>query len=168
MFDRILVPLDGSTLAESIFPSLLPLAQKLGSNIMLISVIDHGIEHGNEGGKEGGFEAHAAWAVDRLARGSVHTLERSITGVSAPGIQEYLAGVEGYLATKEVKAEGTFAYGKVAQEILAQGEATGCGLIAMSTRGRSGLERGILGSVTDASGARVANSGVGVQGGPDG
>ncbi len=142
MLDRILVPLDGSKLAESIFPSLLPLARKLGSNIVLLSV--------NERGSEGGFEAGPAGVVGRSARRPVQLLERSITSVSAPGIKEYLAGVEGYLARRGVRAERKFTYGKVAKEILAQGEATGCDLIAMSTRGRSGLERGLLGSVTDA------------------
>ncbi len=138
MFDRILVPLDGSDVAESIFPSLLPLAQELGSDLLLLSVI----EHGNES------EAEARTAREE-ARGSVRTLERSVTGIKASGIKEYLAGVEGYLAKRGVIATATCVYGKVAPEILVQGDAMGCDLIAMSTRGRSGLGRGILGSVTD-------------------
>ena len=88
MFDRILVPLDGSKLAESIFPSLLPLAQKLGSNLVLLLV--------NEGGNEDRAEAHPAGAVSRLAQGPMPTLERSVT---ASGIRGYLAGVAGYLAS---------------------------------------------------------------------
>ncbi len=143
MLDRILVPLDGSRLAESIFPSLLPLARKLGSNIVLLAVNEHGKERWNEGG----FEARPAGGK---GESPVQLLERSITGVIAPGIKEYLSGVEGYLARRGLRAESRFACGKVAHEILAQGEASGCGLIAMSTRGRSGLGRGLLGSVTDA------------------
>jgi nucleotide-binding universal stress UspA family protein len=61
----------------------------------------------------------------------------------------YLEEVARYLTVRRIEAEPVVAPGDAPQEILSQGREHGCDLIAMSTRGRSGLGRGLLGSVTD-------------------
>ncbi len=137
MFDRILVPLDGSELAESIFPYLLHLATSLDSELVMLSV------------NEGRDEERAVGVGVGEAEGWERGLRSRVAGIKSPGIKEYMADVEAHLLEKCVKAEGRFSEGKVAREILRQAEDNGCDLIAMSTRGRSGLERGLLGSVTD-------------------
>ena len=132
MYESILVPLDGSKTAEAILPSVVPLAQGLNARAVLLMVDgDAGPEV-----QEGEAESSGPVPVGTMEGGATH-------------LRTYLQGVEDYLAANGVEAESAVAAGGVSEEILAQAGKHGCDLIAMSTRGRSGLGRRILGSVTD-------------------
>jgi nucleotide-binding universal stress UspA family protein len=65
-------------------------------------------------------------------------------------MKAYLDSSANRLAESGIKATTAAATGDAAEEIVAYANEHGCDLIAMSTRGRSALRRGLMGSVTDA------------------
>jgi nucleotide-binding universal stress UspA family protein len=132
MYQKILVPLDGSKVAEAILPWVVWLARGFDARVTLLTVAPPGKEAGQPSPRVSG-------------PAGVETEERS-----ALEPIRYLEGVAQYLAMRHIEAEQVVASGDAPQEIMSQGRERGCDLLAMSTRGRSGLGRGLLGSVTDA------------------
>ena len=126
MFKRILVPLDGSKTAESALPYARTLAERLGADIELLEVIDVGEISGNASA------ATAALLNDARAR-------------SRP---------DQYLAETAKTFPGTSARWRVEQgsaasviiDLAAENKET---LIIMASHGRSGMQRWLLGSVTE-------------------
>ncbi len=124
MFSRILVPLDGSPLAEAILPEVMELAALHGAEVMLLRVA----------------LAHAFPGVNQ-------------TDVQVRAVEEaegYLAGVQQHLEARGLLVNCAVRYGHAAGEILEHAQARGATLIAMSTHGRSGIRRWVLGSVAEA------------------
>ncbi|MDA0262940.1 MAG: universal stress protein [Chloroflexi bacterium] len=133
MYEKILVPLDGSKTAETILPNVVRLALESRAKVVLLTV---DVPHAASG--RAGF----GWSEFGNA---MATLEK-------PGAQmkAYLDSAASMLEGMEVYATTATAAGNAAEEILAYATTHGCDLIAMSTRGRSALRRGLMGSVTDA------------------
>jgi nucleotide-binding universal stress UspA family protein len=122
--DRILVALDGSVLAEAAVWSALDLAGKNGATISLLRAA----------------EAHALPGTDKV--------EAQVTVIREA--EEYLAGVVRRLADRGFKrVEPHVWYGPAAAAIVEAATAQKADMIVMSTHGRSGLGRLILGSVTE-------------------
>lgn len=132
MYQKILVPLDGSKVAEAILPYVVWLARGFGARVTLLTVAPSRKETGQ-------------LSPGASGPASVVTMERLAIEPT-----RYLEEVARYLTVRRIEAEPVVAPGDAPQEILSQGREHGCDLIAMSTRGRSGLGRGLLGSVTDA------------------
>ena len=121
---RILVPLDGSPLAEAAIDAALDLRHGMPCTLMLVRAA----------------EAHVLPAVDPTDEqvGVVHEAE------------EYLDGVVQRLAGRGVKDVDTSVwYGPAAASIIEAAKLKKADLIVMSTHGRSGLGRLIMGSVTE-------------------
>ena len=130
--NTIILPLDGSHLAEKIFPHVIYLANRLRLEVVLIRT---------------------------------YTLPTTgyflATGVSPPAIGELGEKIKGeatdYLQAKveELRAEGiekvsfVAVEGKGPEEIIDLVRKTANNMVAMSTHGRSGIGRWVLGSVTD-------------------
>jgi nucleotide-binding universal stress UspA family protein len=123
MFARILVPLDGSDLAEAVLAEVSELATLHGAEVVLLRVA----------------LAHALPGVDQTEL-QVRAVEEA---------ESYLARVEGRLRARGIKAESAVRYGRAAEEILDHIESCGADLIAMATHGRSGIQRWVLGSVAE-------------------
>lgn len=121
MFKRILVPLDGSELAEGIIPLVEQLAKIHQGEVTLLRVA----------------LAHTFPGVDP----SDHEL-RVVNEA-----EEYLAKVEAKLKGVGVKVNSVVCYGHDAQEIVERAKFGNFELIAMSTHGRTGLGQFVLGSV---------------------
>jgi len=122
MFDRILVPLDGSTFAEAAFPAAIAVAERFGGEIRLLRVRPH------------------LWADEAME------LERALDQEA----WAYLADATTRLrAMTSVPVSSDSRRGNVAEEIIAEAE-TSHDLIVMTSHGRGGLSRIWLGSVTDA------------------
>lgn len=123
MFKKILVPLDGSKLAEKIIPQVEKIARCCQPEVHLFQVVvSYEIDPQKE--KE---------ERDRLLRGA----------------WEYLQKIATRLRKKRVKARAVVAYGKDAVQICDYARKHKFQLIAMATHGRSGLTRWALGSVAD-------------------
>jgi nucleotide-binding universal stress UspA family protein len=135
MYKRILVPLDGSPLAEQALPHAAFQAQQSGAEIVLLRVLGPLSEPSMAG------------------RGAV----RSAEAASAELARGYLEGVAAGLEQQGLAIRTETSEGKPYLEITRFAEEKGIDLIVMSTRGQSGLSRWLLGSVTDrvVRGARV-------------
>jgi nucleotide-binding universal stress UspA family protein len=122
---HILVPLDGSQHAAAALPYALTLARATDTYIRLLSVVAAPFPHA-------GFPSATANAGDR----------RHIEASTA-----YLESVAGTMRTHGLAVTTVVRHGNPADEILAASEDEECALIAMSTHGRTGLERLRIGSV---------------------
>jgi len=124
MFARILVPLDGSPLAEGILPEVAELASLHGAELMLLRVA----------------LAHTLPGVD-ATDAQVYAVEEA---------EGYLAEVERRLAPQGITVTRAVRYGRAAEEILDHAQVRRVDLIAMCTHGRTGILRLVLGSVAEA------------------
>jgi nucleotide-binding universal stress UspA family protein len=125
MIDRILIPLDGSDLAEQALPHGVLQARRFGAHIFLLRVV------------EPIPPAAAEWAVPP-------DLEAIQEGAAS-----YLAGIVKPLVKQGLRVDYCVRMGPPAETILAFARAEGVNLIAMSTHGRSGIGRWVYGSVAD-------------------
>ena len=133
MFEKILVPLDGSELAEGILPFASQLAKGLDIPMVLLAVIDHdALTQSLEAFPEG-------------ERPSPSQVSQAAETAAQKRLQEVAAG----LADDDVRASSVVVNGKPAEQIVRVADQEGCDLIAMSTHARPALARAILGSVTD-------------------
>ena len=132
MFEKILVPLDGSELAASILPLVEELAWTHKSSVVMLAVV-------------------------RPPHTTEYTRSEDLMALNQQSVEVLRSDAEAYLAARkgEWRPEGipvntkVIASSSVASTILDYAEANGIDLIAMSTHGRSGLGRWVYGSVAD-------------------
>lgn len=129
MYERVLVPLDGSRLAEGILPFILQIASPLDLEVVLIYVVRSIASQAIEGTRH--FTIDDVAARLREAR-------------------EYLAPVAANLRAGGVRVTADVRHGEPVAEIVAAARETEAGLIAMTTHGRSGFGRLLFGSVAEA------------------
>jgi nucleotide-binding universal stress UspA family protein len=123
MFSKILVPLDGSKLAEGILPQVEWLAKIHNGEVTLLRVA----------------LVHTFPGADPTQH-QVNVVREA---------EDYLAKVEANMKSVGVKVNSVVRYGHDAQEILDHAKERDVDLIAMSTHGRTGLTQFILGSVAN-------------------
>jgi nucleotide-binding universal stress UspA family protein len=137
VYDRIIVALDGSPLAEQVLPHVEALAEKFGSMLILV---------------------RATLSVEKVAA----LVEPSIGGVPVdPTLidetieseeheaETYLEHVANALRQRGIRVQTEHPQGVAAQVILGVARQANADLIALTTHGRSGLGRLIFGSVAD-------------------
>jgi nucleotide-binding universal stress UspA family protein len=124
MYDKILVPLDGSELAEVALPYAEELAGRLGSEGTLLYVSESA---------EGQYHRIPQFYMEETAK------------ATRRGAERYLEKPEG----KAIKVESAVLVGHPADEIVAYADKEDIGLIVMATHGRSGIKRLALGSVAE-------------------
>ena len=127
---RILVPLDGSPLAEEILEHALVLGRPLGARYSLLLVV-------NPLGLLGDLPPAVVHGVGSGAAAAHVEEARSYLAERARWLEDL--GLEA--ETKVVESE------RIADTILAESARQGCAFVAMATHGRSGLSRFVLGSV---------------------
>lgn len=120
---KIVVPLDGSTEAEEVLGDVKVLARMTSSTIHLVSVAEVLV--------------------------SAPGLEFAYGAVSIPDVKPYVTGVKDRLAGEGLKVVMESRVGFPAAEIIQYAADIGAGLIALTTHGRSGLRRVIMGSVAE-------------------
>ena len=152
MFTKVLVPLDGTEVSEGIIPFVEWLADGMKMGVVLARAVD--VHHMSDDS----FDS----ALGRILRGlgdGGRKLPSDSTADFEPWELELAARIEMELkapldriATRLSQAgiptETIAAYGSASETIIRVAQETGCDLIAMSTRGRSVLTSGLLGSVT--------------------
>jgi len=128
MYKDMLVPLDGSELAEVVFPYAKELAGRLDLNVVLLNVC--------RPQESQLLPMHRAY-VERVAELVLHQSEE----------------VQGKLDTqqrrKNIEVRAEVVTGPPAEEILRYADKNNCDLILIATHGRSGISRWAMGSVAD-------------------
>jgi nucleotide-binding universal stress UspA family protein len=136
MFERVLVPLDGSKVGEAALPVIEQLISKIPSGtkieVILIGVITL-LRH---------------WVVVGEASAPVSYTEDELT-IIKDRVSNYLEKTGDALKKKGVSVKIIVVSGNASDEILKAADQNSADLIAMSTHGRSGLRRLAFGSITD-------------------
>jgi nucleotide-binding universal stress UspA family protein len=130
MYERVLIPLDGSELAEAILPFAEQVAGPLDAEVVLLRVVE-------PPSPIAGLGANGVIGPDALF---LRQLEA----------KRYLEAVADRLAARGVRARAVLGLGTPASEIVETAKAERADLIAMTTHGRTGLRRAIFGSVAAA------------------
>ena len=123
MFKRLLVPLDGSRLAESVLPAAVMLAHKLGASVTLVHIIEKDAPH----------EVHGERHLTTFAEAEPY-LERIAREVFPEGV-----AVDWHVHTAEVE--------DITQGIVEHIEELHPDLIVMCTHGSGGLRDVLFGSI---------------------
>jgi nucleotide-binding universal stress UspA family protein len=122
VYERILVPLDGSTLAEAALPHALAVAQKTKAALRFVSVLEPS-------------------PVDR---------QDDWEAATRAWLEDYLEEIAGRVtAVTGVGASTAMLSGLVVEALLAEANACRADLIVLATHGRGAIAREWLGSVAD-------------------
>ncbi|HEY7033131.1 MAG TPA: universal stress protein [Thermomicrobiales bacterium] len=131
MYRRIVVPLDGSGLAEVALPQASELARLTGAPVHLLRVVDF-----TRLERYGPY----ALALEYAAAEPVLTDERAEA-------KAYLQDVQAQLDGEGLRADAEIRQGRVAREIVAALKPGD--LVVIASHGRGGLSRWLLGSVAE-------------------
>lgn len=144
MFKRILVPLDGSTLAERAIPHAEEFARIFGSSIMLLQVLDPTSFHEHPSPVD-----PLSWQI-RKAEADMY-MEGIAARIRAE-LNENPADAEGAQNQGKgpipTKVEYSIREGKAAENIVNFAQSEAIDLLVISTHGSSGLSRWNISSVT--------------------
>jgi nucleotide-binding universal stress UspA family protein len=129
MYKRVVVPLDGSAVAEGALPLILEVASALDLEVILLRVV----------------QWRPPEAIESGRYGIIDDLPTQIVKANA-----YLDSIVADLLERGARARSVVREGDPVREILAGAAEAGADLIAMTTHGRSGLGRLLFGSVAEA------------------
>ena len=129
MYTRILVPLDGSKLAEQVLPYVRVLAPALESQVHLVRVVEA--------------------PINEVALASRPKYYRGVLEAEAHRAEGYLADIAASLREDDLSVSSAVVDGRPAACIAAEAEREPGTIIAMSSHGRSGIARWLLGSVAN-------------------
>jgi nucleotide-binding universal stress UspA family protein len=133
MYRNILVPLDGSELAESVLPHVEAIAKGCRvKEIDLLKVIPH---------------LTTSYMIKDQRY--VEKLDEAVIGKERAETDVYLSKVRIGLEAKGLKVRTSVNLGDPATEITNHAETVGSDLIVMATHGRSGPSRWVYGSVAE-------------------
>ena len=135
MYNRILLPLDGSALAEKALPHAIAQAERFQAELILLKVLE-------------------LLPKDRRLSSSIVKATYDLTETLA---REYLAQVALNVQKHKIPVQAITVEGRPHAEIVQYAETNAVDLIVMSTHGYSGFGRWLMGSVADrvARGASV-------------
>jgi nucleotide-binding universal stress UspA family protein len=128
----VLIPLDGSELAESVLPAVAELAKKLSLEVVLVRA--YKIPYNAYASAEDYAAVDYEELLKSMREEAVAYFENKVAAVKKMGVEKV-----SYVAKE----------GFAADEIITVGRKTPNNLIAMCTHGRSGVKRWMLGSVTE-------------------
>lgn len=128
----VIVPLDGSELAESVLPAVTELVKKLDLDMILFRAFN--LPYGVYAGADGYYAVNFDQLIAEIKEEANAYLEKKTEELKRKGVEKVS------FLTKE---------GLSADEIISFGRQTPDNLIAMCTHGRSGVKRWVLGSVTE-------------------
>jgi len=128
MYKKILVPLDGSPLAEEVLPHAEALAKSEGAEIILLRVAVTPARY---------LFAHNPAEGNNI----IKMIEKEA--------KDYMKAEVTKLQNEGIKVTGVTRDGAAPDTILEVAEETNADVIAMSTHGRSGVQRWLMGSVAE-------------------
>ena len=127
MYEKILVPLDGSKRAEMIRPHVRELASRFQATVILVMVVEPTYSDG-------------------VAETYISISEK-IFKARIKDCELYLDGVAARFRDKGIACESLVAHGPVVETIIDAANTENVDLIAMTSHGRGGLARIFYGSV---------------------
>ena len=130
MFDLILVPLDGSKRAEAILPHVQALAGCLGSELVLLQVVEPVL-------------------LPYDPQGYLPELDSKNTEERLSEARSYLEGIAKHFRAEGMNVRCRIESGAVVDTILELALTLKADLVAMASHGRTGLARAFYGSVAD-------------------
>jgi len=136
MFKKILVCLDGSELAEQILPYAVEEALHFQSKLVLFQVVPEPVAFSP------GIPGAASIPIrtDTMLEEAKKALNEA---------RAYLEDIATPLRKKDIQVEAVSILGGAGEAILSYAEGNNINLITIATHGRSGLRRGVFGSVAD-------------------
>jgi nucleotide-binding universal stress UspA family protein len=132
MYRHIMVPLDGSELAECVIPHLEAVAGACSDARVTLVYVEEPLHV--HGGLESMFSPEER---ERLEESSMESHG------------DYLGEAAGRLNCGKATVETKVLQGHVAEELANYASSNGVDLVVMSTHGRSGVTRWVMGSVAD-------------------
>lgn len=129
LFKTVFVPLDGSELGEAVLPSVEGLAKRRGLEVVIVRVVPT--------------------ATMAVAGAEPYVYDPNMYTQVVAGANDYVREKVMDLSLRGIRASGKVLQGYPPSEIIGLAEGSMGSLIAMSTRGRSGVSRWVLGSVAD-------------------
>jgi nucleotide-binding universal stress UspA family protein len=131
MYSRVLVPLDGSDVAEEALGNARELANLLNVPIHLIRVVD----------------TYRAQAIPATGMALDYSMLAELAEEEIEDAREYMTQSVDALAKEGLTATGDVLHGPIAQQIV--GATKPGDVIVMSSHGRTGIKRWFLGSVAE-------------------
>lgn len=138
MFERILVPLDGSDVAEGVLPYATSIAKQFGSSIVLLRAVTP-IEQ---------ITLQQSAGAMGIPEGSPE-IAQEVVDAELSDATAYMASMKDKLSKDGLTVETEIVERLAAPGILDYVKTHPVSLLAMSTHGRGGLGRLLFGSVTD-------------------
>lgn len=136
MYEKILVPLDGSKVAEAAITNVEDLAVRMAPTtkvkVTLLQVISN--------------ITYNVLTMEELAQ--IPYSEDELKQIKAKSTK-YLKKIADSLKSKGIDVKTMVRVGQAPEEIIGAARETGANVIAMSTHGYSGIKRWALGSVAD-------------------
>jgi nucleotide-binding universal stress UspA family protein len=126
-FKRIMIPLDGSELAEDAVDPALAIAESMGAEVVLFRV------------------AQRVPRTQKLAE--MPDVYNDVVAATYREAEEYLKDLRGKLAYERISIEHRPASGGIARQILDFAAGHDVDLIVLSSHGRTGVDRWIHGNV---------------------
>lgn len=153
MLERILVPLDGSELAEAVLPYVEAICQRCDpAEVILLQVVrppkgrSGTIYRPIDSGLSVTWSPESAVDADRAQHPIFR--DQEMASVKAEVERELSRAIE-HFCSCGYTTRVAVAFGRAAEQIVDFAEREKVDLIAMSTHGRSGLTRWVFGSVTE-------------------
>jgi nucleotide-binding universal stress UspA family protein len=135
-YRRIIVPLDGSLLAEESLAPAMPLAESEHAEVTLLRIVP---------------------AVNDIPNGELHSTIGPARARDVEEAEKYLSGMQVRLAGHQIRVRSAVVVAEdIPSAIIGFAQANDGDLIAIATHGRGGIARAVLGSVAD----RVMSEGV--------
>jgi len=131
MYKKIMVPLDGSQIAECVIPHIEAIARKSSSKVELVTVIE---------------------PLEIPTRGQIAISDDEIKKIDSEGKKEankYLSQVSERLIKSGIKSDTVILSGKAADRLTRYAVNNDIDLIIMATHGRSGISKLFWGSVAE-------------------
>jgi len=136
MFNKIMVCLDGSKLAEQVLPYAIEIAEAFKSRLIFFSALP--------------VPVIVAPGIPGTAPAPVQTNAMVADAIKGQAEAEaYLHRLAAHAEEKSIKTDVLVMVGLPGPTIIDYVVRNGIGLIAIATHGRSGLERAVMGSVAE-------------------
>jgi len=144
MYKKILLPLDGSALSHQAIPHAIAVATGIGVEVVLFQVIDS-VAHLISETTPATIEPIPSGELTvEIAESAVEgQRQAALANLEAVTAQVVAGGIDAARVTTEI-VEGT-----ASQAIEEAVERLGCDIVIISSHGRSGIRRVLLGSVAD-------------------